>query len=191
MLLRLSPRLQISLGSCVSVHATPTALPRLEGSYRRAGSLGCFGTPGARTAWRVWYLGHSGGSSLAVTLPGSVLCSVGGGVHGCAAGDFLLMHRERWAAVRGYPPVVGIGGVDEYPCYIAMRLGIRQVVLRYPRVVFHQDHARTGRSKVTVTDKAALRESFRRVLGGDLTVLGPEDWGLAGVRLAETSVGRC
>jgi hypothetical protein len=62
-------------------------------------------------------------------------------LHTGAPGDFMLMSKEAWARVRGYPEfdIVGVG-VDVLLCYLADRRGLREVVLKPPMRIFHIDH---------------------------------------------------
>jgi len=57
---------------------------------------------------------------------------------GC--GDFLLMARSRWEAMRGYPEFLSHGTIDSYGVELASYLGMSQIIFEHP--IYHQDHDR-------------------------------------------------
>lgn len=61
-------------------------------------------------------------------------------VHTMACGDFQLLHRDEWFAMRGYPeiPVFSIH-IDSLFMLQAYYSGIREVVMPYP--IYHIEHA--------------------------------------------------
>jgi hypothetical protein len=66
-------------------------------------------------------------------------------LHLGAPGDFMLLSRDTWREVRGYPEfdIVGLG-LDILLCYIAYLHGDRETVLEPPLRIFHIDHPRMG-----------------------------------------------
>jgi hypothetical protein len=65
------------------------------------------------------------------------------GLHFNASGDFILMHRDAWAAIKGHPEVPYSLTVDGQTVYLAAQEGLKQVIL--PEPMFHQDHSRTDK----------------------------------------------
>jgi len=62
-------------------------------------------------------------------------------LHTMAAGDFMLMAAREWHALRGYPEVPTNMEVDSHMCVIAAAAGLKQVVLKAPKRIFHQHHS--------------------------------------------------
>lgn len=84
-----------------------------------------------------------------------------------APGDFLLMHRDRWHELKGYPEFVSGATIDSYMVELARRNGLEEREI--PGPVFHQDHpryARDTRPQVGWQDALKGRQNA-------------ENWGLA------------
>jgi hypothetical protein len=82
-------------------------------------------------------------------------------LHLGAAGDFILLSRERWLSLRGFPEFDILGGVDATMCYMAYLSGAREVVLRPPCYLYHIDHDDTSavrRSPSTIPIRNAWRK---------------------------------
>jgi len=60
-----------------------------------------------------------------------------------AAGDFFLMQRDKWHFFGGYPELDHYAYPDAL-VFMALSSGLRQVALKYPLVIYHQDHERGG-----------------------------------------------
>jgi hypothetical protein len=108
-------------------------------------------------------------------------------VHTNASGDFMLMSRERWHALRAYPELGTFSHIDSYFMYIAATAGLRQTVLRFP--IFHQEHDRSDRATrpLTVLEEIPafrqMRETSQPVITND------ENWGLGNAELPTAVVG--
>jgi hypothetical protein len=68
-------------------------------------------------------------------------------LHHTGAGDFLLLSREHFVSLRGFPRASCCQSycdnhTDSYMAVAAAAAGLRQVELRYPQVLFHQEHFR-------------------------------------------------
>jgi hypothetical protein len=62
-------------------------------------------------------------------------------LHTNAAGDFFLMAREKWHALRGYPEIDTLGRyVDGLMCYVAYYSGIKERMLAEECRIYHIDH---------------------------------------------------
>jgi hypothetical protein len=61
--------------------------------------------------------------------------------HYCAAGDFTLMSKEDWFAIKGNPELDYNHTIDGQTLFLARQAGMDQIILPYP--IYHPDHART------------------------------------------------
>lgn len=119
-------------------------------------------------------------------------------VHTNGCGDFTMMARDHWFALRGYPELpLWSMHVDSLLCYTAVASGLRECVLRPPAKIFHLEHQR---SWVVMTPEQRLR-TFALKPWIDMGLLGelwgymsstrrpvefnPESWGLAEWSLKE------
>jgi hypothetical protein len=67
-----------------------------------------------------------------------------------ASGDFFLMHRDRWHDVKGYPELETQGAshhIDDLVVFLAMLDDLKQVNLKSPMRIYHQDHGRHEKSR--------------------------------------------
>jgi hypothetical protein len=115
-------------------------------------------------------------------------------IHTNASGDFLLMHRERWHELRGYPEFRTAGHTDSYACVMAAAAGLKQHILDGWCRIYHQEHARAvdwsnvEASKLPVTDMKTFYADAREMLeSGRPKVFNDARWGLADVELAESA----
>ncbi len=84
-------------------------------------------------------------------------------LHSNAAGDFLLMHRDHWDALQGFPELETRGRlhhIDNLTIHLAQAHGWRQVILRHPLRLYHQDH---GRAEPDRPMSPAVREALEEV----------------------------
>jgi hypothetical protein len=126
-------------------------------------------------------------------------------LHTNACGDFTLLSREDWFALRGYPefPIWPMH-IDALFCYAAHHAGIGEVVLRDPLRIYHTEHlsaagwtpegetvraARIAAKAVTEIPFATQMEWIDRMRRFDAPMIFTlEDWGLADATLPETTV---
>ncbi|HJZ99824.1 MAG TPA: hypothetical protein VKE70_25120, partial [Candidatus Solibacter sp.] len=123
-------------------------------------------------------------------------------LHINACGDFTLMHRDNWAALRGYAELDQFSmHLDSMLVYAAHHLGIREEMLREPMRVYHIEHsagsgftpegagemyariAKKGIQVITFADLVTFVAQMRRTHAPMLFNL--EDWGLAALNLEE------
>ncbi len=105
-------------------------------------------------------------------------------LHTNACGDFLLMHRDAWAKIQGYPEVQTYFHLDNYGVVNAACIGLRQQVLH--DVIFHQNHHRAGNDLLPKTDFQKYRDEADKALTVDKPILKNDgNWGLGGHELAE------
>lgn len=119
---------------------------------------------------------------VAKALPSGLL-------HTNGAGDFFLMHRDRWRQLRAYPELETQGGphhIDSVLALEALRAGLRQRVLGRPMKLYHQDHERGDARKPPSSAVAAALERLRQ--GGSIVPRGDDAWGFAAAALPEVSL---
>ena len=61
-------------------------------------------------------------------------------LHFNAAGEFIMMTRDKWMEIQGWPETDYWGSVDGQVVWLAHTHGLKQVVFPYP--VYHTDHPR-------------------------------------------------
>jgi hypothetical protein len=62
-------------------------------------------------------------------------------IHTNGCGDFTLMSKDRWLALRGYPELpIWSMHIDSLLCYMAIASGLHENVLRPPAKIFHMEH---------------------------------------------------
>ena len=126
-------------------------------------------------------------------------------LHVSACGDFTLLSREDWFALRAYPefPIWPMH-IDALFCYAAHHAGIGEVVLREPMRLYHTEHlsaagwtpegeeeraARIEAKGVTEIQFATATEWIDRMRRFNAPMIFTlKDWGLAGMALPETTV---
>lgn len=115
-------------------------------------------------------------------------------VHTNASGDFLLMHRERWRELRGFPELTTGAHIDGYMCVMAAAAGLKQRILDGWCRIYHQEHARAidwSNLEATtwpLTDYGMFYRDAREMLtSGRPKIFNDPDWGLADVELVETA----
>jgi hypothetical protein len=112
-------------------------------------------------------------------------------LHCNAAGDFLLMHRDHWNTIRGFPELETHGNshhIDTVAVHLAQAGGFRQVILKDPMRLYHQDH---GRSEPHKPMSPAVRDALEetgRVKRLRHTRVCSATWGLGQESLAELSL---
>lgn len=73
-------------------------------------------------------------------------------LHHMAAGDFMLMSRDRWNELRGFPENKTNDMIDSCMVVLAAVSGMRQVYLTPPQRIYHQPHTRQEFSERVKTD---------------------------------------
>jgi len=109
-----------------------------------------------------------------------------GPAHTNASGDFLLMHRDAWFRLRGYPELETQGKshhIDSLMVYQARLAGYRQIVIRQPACLYHQEHERGESSKPMSEAVAALSKQLRKTRKP--IIVNDEKWGLGEEDLPE------
>ena len=95
----------------------------------------------------------------AIKLLGSIVSTLPK-VHTNGCGDFTLLSRDAWHALRGYAELpIWSMHLDSLLCYQAVAAGYREIVLARPMRIFHIEH---GNSWVTMDAQARLRTFARK-----------------------------
>jgi len=124
-------------------------------------------------------------------------------LHTNGCGDFTLMAREHWNALRGYPELeIFSFNLDSVLLHMAYQHGLREKVLRDPMRIYHIEHSSgwTPEGERRMTERlqamripmldfsqfqlwAAQMQRDKRPM-----ILAGEDWGMASYSLHETVV---
>jgi hypothetical protein len=126
-------------------------------------------------------------------------------LHTNACGDFTLLSRDDWFALRGYPELpIWPMHLDAILCYSAHHAGIRESILKDSMRIYHVEHT-TGAGWTPEGEKARLARLASRGVSElsyatvvewvDLmrrydapAIFTRDDWGLSKISLAEESV---
>ncbi|HTY81967.1 MAG TPA: hypothetical protein VMB24_04215, partial [Dehalococcoidales bacterium] len=109
-----------------------------------------------------------------------------------ASGDFMLMHRNHWQALRGYAEIVGTDKygflhLDAFNVYSALFLGLKQVKLSGGLRIYHLEH---GRPRISNLAVQAVEDTRNKLLKERKPVIiNDENWGLGQYDLPEIHVG--
>jgi hypothetical protein len=126
-------------------------------------------------------------------------------LHTNACGDFTLMSREDWFAVRGYPEwEIFSFHLDSVLLYIAHYAGIKEIILDDPMRMYHIEHTsgwtpETERTQILNKRLALLKvpqlssEQFDAVVKlmhqlNKPLIFNDENWGMVAASLPETTV---
>jgi hypothetical protein len=126
-------------------------------------------------------------------------------LHTIACGDFTLMARDRWWALRAYPELQIFSlHLDSLLCYMAHHGGAREKVLGDPMRAYHLEHQhgsgwtpegqealteRIAGAGIPILDKGELRRmAVQARLQGHPIIFNDESWGLAKEQLLEVTI---
>ena len=107
-------------------------------------------------------------------------------LHIGAAGDFMLMSRDRWHSLRGFPGLPTHSWIDVYMVYLASAAGLKQLVM--PHRIYHQEHGRSEqalRPAIGVENMPGFREMLETKRP---TIVNGDKWGLGDVALPEYEI---
>jgi hypothetical protein len=127
-------------------------------------------------------------------------------LHTNGCGDFTLLSRARWSALRGYAELEMFSfHLDSLFCYAAQAAGAAEIVLREPMRIYHIEHAtgsgwtpegqgalfgRLAAQGIPCLDPALLAEwAVRMRRARAPMIFNGEDWGIGGEQLRETGLG--
>jgi hypothetical protein len=108
--------------------------------------------------------------------------------YGNASGDFLLMHRNYWHSLHGYPEIKGPHHIDSLLLYIALFQRLKQIRLRSPLAVYHPEHSHLESGKPYSPE---VKSAFHQLLKARKPVIfNDETWGLGKENLPEVYIRR-
>jgi hypothetical protein len=84
-----------------------------------------------------------------------------GRIHDAAAGDFVMLHRDGWAATRGFDQIPQLSYVDGYHLFVAYCKGLKQTILPFP--MYHVDH-RTSNGTRPMLDLQTYLDATAKML---------------------------
>jgi hypothetical protein len=172
---------------------------RREGTFRVDDGL----APRTRPVplWRrAWRAGRHVLSAVAPTT-GSAVPSL----HINACGDFTLLSRERWHALRGYPELEMFSfHLDSLLCFAAHAQGAAELFLDEPYRIYHVEHARGWSPEgeadmfarlrargIPWLEHSAMTEMAAQICAGRAeAAFNGADWGFGQADLSETEPGR-
>ncbi|MGA3323490.1 MAG: hypothetical protein ABSF45_03400 [Terriglobia bacterium] len=107
-------------------------------------------------------------------------------LHIGAAGDFMLMSRDRWHSLRGFPGLPTHSWIDVYMVYLASAAGLKQLVM--PHRIYHQEHEHAEHASRPLTMLERI-PAFQEMLQTHKPVSpNDDDWGLRDLALPECHV---
>jgi len=114
--------------------------------------------------------------------------------HTHSSGDFMLMHRDNWFNLRGYPEDAYISThCDAILTVMSSAFGLKANILRWP--IYHQDHERRYNTNFDeIKDNKDINYMFQRCLNDTREmetlrkpkITNPPDWGHANENFEET-----
>jgi GT2 family glycosyltransferase len=112
-------------------------------------------------------------------------------LHTNASGDFLLMSRDHWHKLRGFPELPTYLHMDSYLCVMAASAGLKQIVLPTRMRVYHQEHDRPADrsaglySRPVTSYRVWVQQSREMLRRGKPMVFNDQRWGLGQFPLKE------
>lgn len=112
------------------------------------------------------------------------------GLHRNAAGEFFLMHRNRWHELRGYTQLPTFGHADSILCWTAASAGLRQVILGPACRLYHQRHDRELQGQLPATDWQPWYQRYLECQRRGQTLIGNDEmWGFPDQTFPEWTFG--
>ena len=75
-----------------------------------------------------------------------------GRLHTNGSGDFFLMAKSHWHALRSYPEFTSYLYIDGYICFMAASSVLQQKIVKSPLRIYHQEHDRSENAEHPLTD---------------------------------------
>jgi hypothetical protein len=111
-----------------------------------------------------------------------------GRLHLGASGDFLLIARQQWHRLRGFPELPTHSWIDNYLVHLASAAGLNQLVIPHP--IYHQEHDRAEHAVRPQTVLDRLPEFSEMLATGRPVVINGPDWGMGHISLPEYEMHR-
>lgn len=111
------------------------------------------------------------------------------GIHTGAAGDFMLMSRENWHKLRGYPELKTQSFIDGYILFMALAINLKQIILEDPLRIYHQGHSRAQHANRPLTNyENYMIDSIKMLKTHQPLIYNEESWGLSNIYLDEIEI---
>lgn len=101
-------------------------------------------------------------------------------------GDFMMLTKEKWHKLRGYPNVGVDRGLDCYMTIMAHIAGLLQVLVPYP--IYHIEHDRSVQYDRPTAVLEDIPEFEKMISTEQPVIVNDSNWGLADKNLPETTV---
>ncbi|GAG67752.1 unnamed protein product [marine sediment metagenome] len=125
------------------------------------------------------FLDYKSLRALVGWLRNSLISRSTAGVHLNASGDFLLMHRDHWHKLHGYPELPTHSHIDAYMCFIAASSGLLQIILGGKKRIYHQGHTRPTGTRPWTDLHLLLQQGKQMMELGQPLIMNDGKWGLA------------
>jgi len=136
-----------------------------------------------KTNGRYWRLRQA--RSLVSYLKSRIRSFPSAPLHSNASGDFILMHREQWFSINGFPELETNGKyhrIDGLAVRMARLSGLRQIILKDPLRLYHQDHSRPEPDRPM---SKAVKDAYEKLSKAHKLVTFNNTWGLEKENLPE------
>lgn len=109
-----------------------------------------------------------------------------------ASGDFLMMSKESWFEIKGYPELNTNLHVDTLGCVLAAANGLTQTILQDPLRIYHREHDRSERKQRPSKSSKEIREIGDEIWNADgfadHNIVNDEGWGFKGSDIIDITV---
>lgn len=106
-------------------------------------------------------------------------------LHFHAAGDFMLMSRNNFHRLRGYPEFPTNTFIDGYIVCIAKSSGLSQIILRDPIRIYHQFHFFGRKGMPSIDYFKFLNSCSKMVKQKHPLLINDGNWGFGNIVLPE------
>ena len=114
--------------------------------------------------------------------------------HTHCSGDFMLMHKEHWLSLQGYPENTYITThTDAIFTLMAASLGLKEIIIPFP--IYHQDHQRRYDQHDNPNDKDSrnmllqfYRDGKQMESSGKPIIYNNSNWGWGNLSFEEKTI---
>lgn len=105
--------------------------------------------------------------------------------HGGGPGDFMILSKESWIKIRGFPELEFHSGMDGYGCILAVSSGLKFIILN--EKTYHQTHGRPVDDRPLYSMKEYIIDAKKMLKEKKPIVYNNKVWGLGNFKLNEKS----
>lgn len=106
-------------------------------------------------------------------------------LHLRASGDFLLMSKNNWFKIKGYPELNTYSHLDGYGCALAVSIGLEQVILKDPYRIYHQTHEIDVEGRPKTSYHNFIEDAKKMIEFKKPFIYNRDNWGLNNYELSE------